>query len=50
MGCNSCKEKNSIRKEIYESTKFHDNYIIVFFVIWTLFGFYGIYSLIKHLL
>ena len=50
MSCKSCKEKKQIREELYESTKFIENKTIVFLVIWSLLGFYGLYSLIIKLL
>lgn len=50
MACKNCKNKEDIKKEIYNSTKLVDNWIIWFFVIWSALSIYGLYSLIIKLL
>jgi hypothetical protein len=48
MGCKTCK-KNQIKEEIFNTTKGYDKGILIFFGIWTLLGFYGLYTLIHNL-
>ena len=50
MSCKNCKNKDSIKKEMYDSTKLVDNWVIWFAVIWTGLALYGLYSLIIKLL
>ena len=47
MGCETCK-KNQIREEIFNTSKGFDKGILIFFSIWTLLGFYGLYTLIHN--
>jgi hypothetical protein len=46
MGCNKCKKKDRML-EMERSTKFVSNAIVVFTIIWSMLGIYGLYSLIK---
>lgn len=50
MGCSKCKENKGIQQEIYDSTKLVEKKVIIFVVIWFLFGLYGVYSLITKFL
>lgn len=47
MSCKSCKEKNAFREELSDSTKYVEKSAIVFFIIWSGFALYGIYSFVK---
>lgn len=48
MGCKNCKNKinSESYKEIYQQTSGFPKGIIIFFIMWTAFSIYGIYSLI----
>jgi hypothetical protein len=50
MGCKDCKNKDDIKKQIYDSTKVVDSWIIWFALIWTGLAIYGLYSLIVKFL
>jgi hypothetical protein len=46
MACKSCKEKGDIK----DAGSFVPTGVIVFAIIWTCFGIYGVYSLIHKFL
>lgn len=48
MACTKCKKQEKI-EEFKESTKFVENGVMVFVVVWSLFAIYGIYTFIKNL-
>jgi hypothetical protein len=50
MSCTNCKEKRNVKEEIVKSGEFVSNGIIWFAIIWTIFGLYGLYSLIHKFL
>jgi hypothetical protein len=50
MACKSCKEKNNIKEDMVKSGEFIPKGVIIFAIIWTSFGIYGIYSLINKFL
>ncbi len=50
MGCSKCKKNQSIKEEVLKSTEFVDKGILWFVIIWSIFGVYGIYSLIDKLI
>ena len=50
MSCKNCKNKEDIKKQIYDSTKVVDNWIIWFVLIWSGFALYGLYTLIDKFL
>jgi hypothetical protein len=50
MACSKCKKNNKLKEEMYKSTEFLSKKIIVVFVIWTILGVYGLYSLISKFL
>ena len=50
MACKSCKEKRDIKEEMIKSGEFIPTGIIIFAIIWTSFGIYGVYSLIHKFL
>ncbi len=47
MACTKCKQKESFKKQIYESTKNTEKGIVWFFIIWSALAVYGLYSLIE---
>ena len=50
MSCTKCKQKDSFREEIENTTGFISKGAVWFIVIWSLFAVYGIYSLISKFL
>jgi hypothetical protein len=50
MSCKSCKNKNNIKSELEESSKFVSKGVIIFAIIWTALGIYGLVGLIKTFL
>lgn len=46
MSCKNCKNKEDIKKEIYDSTKLVDNWVIWFAIVWSGLAIYGLYSLV----
>jgi hypothetical protein len=47
MACSSCKNKGSnLKDKMDESTKFVSRWTIWVFVVWSVLGLYGLYSLI----
>jgi hypothetical protein len=53
MACSSCKKGNTKAPTQEELKKFANNmekYIIGFMIVWTIFGFYGLYRLITDLI
>lgn len=50
MGCSSCKKKERFEEKYKEVTSHIGTATIVFVIIWTLLGVYGIYSLVSKLL
>jgi hypothetical protein len=47
MSCKSCKKKNDFKQELENSGSFVGKGVIVFAVIWTGLGIYGLISLIQ---
>lgn len=50
MACKDCKKKNEFKEEIVKSGNLVSKKIVVFAIVWTLIGFYGLYHLINKLL
>jgi hypothetical protein len=50
MACSKCKKKSLFKEELEKSTDLVGTGILVFFIIWSLFAGYGIYSLISKFL
>jgi hypothetical protein len=50
MACKSCKEKSNIKDDIKDTGSFVPKGVIIFAIIWTCFGIYGVYSLIHKFL
>jgi len=50
MACTNCKEKKIIKKSSTKESKSTDSWINWIIGIWILLGFYGLYSLIKHII
>ena len=50
MACKSCKEKTTIKDDIKDTGEFVPKGVIVFAIIWTCFGIYGVYSLLSKFL
>jgi hypothetical protein len=49
MACSSCKKKE-LKEEVIKSGEFVSKGVIIFAVIWSLLGIYGLYSLITKIL
>lgn len=50
MGCSKCKKNQTIKDEVLRSTEFVEKSVIWFVIIWSIFGLYGLYSLIYKLI
>jgi hypothetical protein len=50
MGCTNCKNKESLKREIYESTKIVDRGVVIFAIVWSALAIYGLISLIGKFL
>lgn len=46
MACKNCKNKETIKEEMINSTKLVDNWVIWFVVIWSGLAIYGLVTLI----
>lgn len=47
MGCSECKKKQTLKEEMLNSSRFVNQSVVWFVVIWSLFAVYGIYSLVS---
>jgi hypothetical protein len=50
MACKECKKNNRFKEEMNKSTELFSKKIIVVFVVWTILGVYGLFSLISKFL
>jgi hypothetical protein len=50
MGCTTCKEKSNIREEMVKSGEFIPKGVIIFMIVWSILGVYGLYTLITKLI
>ena len=50
MSCETCKKKNTIKEELDKSTEFVGKGVVIFAIVWTILGLYGLYSLIHKIL
>ena len=49
MACSSCKKKE-LKEEIIKSGEFVSKGVVIFTIIWSVLGIYGLYSLISKFL
>ena len=47
MGCTECKKKTEFKEELDKTTSFVSKGVIVFTIIWTCLGVYGLITLIS---
>jgi hypothetical protein len=50
MSCNKCKEKRDLKKELFNSPELENKNVLIFTIIWTILGLYGLYSFIVNIL
>lgn len=50
MGCKNCKNKDTLKEEMLNSTKLVDNWVIWFTIIWSGLAIYGLVTLIGKFL
>ena len=50
MACKNCKDKQTLKEDMYNSTKLVDSWVVWFSIVWSVFAIYGIYSLISNIL
>ena len=50
MACKECKQKKEFKEEMINSGEFVSKYVIGFAIVWTILGFYGLFSLISKFL
>ena len=50
MACKNCKNKDTLKEEMLNSTKLVDNWVVWFVVIWSGLAIYGLITLISKII